>query len=105
MKSLNKEPISTFLSSILSLLSKVPFVGTALYSSLAFWLLASVVNGNMKFGMKFEIFAIHPLVYKSYIKYIILYKFFNFKYILNIIQHIILLNNIFNNLFYILNNK
>jgi len=62
MKTLGMEPITSFLSNILSLLSKVPFVGTALYASLALWLLTSVVNGSMKFGMKFEMFAIHPLV-------------------------------------------
>jgi len=74
MKSLDKEPISTFLSSFLSLLSKVPFIGTALYSSLAFWLLASVVNGNMKFGMKFEIFAIHPLIIRGTLMNSLLYN-------------------------------
>ncbi|ORX84225.1 hypothetical protein BCR32DRAFT_326025 [Anaeromyces robustus] len=74
MKSFNAEPISTFLSSILSTLSAIPFVGTALYASLAFWLLASVVNGNMKFGMKFEIFAIHPLVIKGTLMNSLLYN-------------------------------
>jgi len=74
MKSFDKETISTFLSSFLSLLSKIPFLGTALYASLAFWLLASVVNGNMKFGMKFEIFAIHPLVIKGTLMNSLLYN-------------------------------
>lgn len=64
MKSIGKEPISQFLSKFLSLLSNIPFIGTALYISIAFWLLTAVINGSMKFGMKFEIFAIHPLMYE-----------------------------------------
>jgi len=74
MKSLGMEPITSFLCNILSLLSKVPFVGTALYAALALWLLTSVVNGSMKFGMKFEIFAIHPLVIKGTLMNSLLYN-------------------------------
>jgi len=74
MKSIGLEPISSFLSSILTLLSKVPFIGTALYASLAFWLLTSVINGSMKVGMKFEMFAIHPLIIKGTLMNSLLYN-------------------------------
>jgi len=74
MKAIGKEPLASILSSILTLLSKVPFIGTALYAFLSFWLLATVINGNMKCGMKFELFSIHPLIIKGTLMNSLLYN-------------------------------
>ncbi|TPX48901.1 hypothetical protein SeLEV6574_g01785 [Synchytrium endobioticum] len=57
----NSYPLSPFLNSFFSGVGQVPFLGTAFYALFAFYLLACVVKGNIKLGMKIIFITIHPL--------------------------------------------
>ncbi|TPX33356.1 hypothetical protein SmJEL517_g03727 [Synchytrium microbalum] len=54
-------PISPFLNSFFDSVNQVPFLGIAFYALFAFYLLACVVKGNIKLGMKILFITIHPL--------------------------------------------
>jgi LMBR1 domain-containing protein 1 len=55
--------LDPFLNNMLKLTTDIPIVGIALYALFAFYLLACVVKGNYKVGMKVVFFTIHPLMY------------------------------------------
>jgi hypothetical protein len=54
-------PIDPFLDEFFSSVSTVPFVGVALYAVWAFWLLACVVKGTIKVGMRILFIPIHEM--------------------------------------------
>lgn len=55
--------ISPFLNDMLKLTGPVPIVGIVLYSIFVFYLMACVIKGNAKLGMRIIFFTIHPLMY------------------------------------------
>jgi LMBR1 domain-containing protein 1 len=63
-QSLDVIPIDTFLNSFFISTSNVPFVGIALYALFSFYLLATVVKGNIKLGMRILFITMHPMKYK-----------------------------------------
>ncbi|KAI9023288.1 LMBR1-like membrane protein-domain-containing protein [Hyaloraphidium curvatum] len=54
-------PIDPFLNSFFSAVSTVPFVGIGLYALWSFWLLACVIKGNTKVGMRLLFIPVHEM--------------------------------------------
>ena len=63
LKGLAVNPITPFLNEMLNLTKEIPVVGILLYALFTFYLMACVVKGNAKLGMRLVFFTIHPLVY------------------------------------------
>lgn len=53
--------VSNFLNELFIALSVVPLLGPLSYGLFAFWLLACVVKGTIKLGMRFVFFTLHPM--------------------------------------------
>ncbi len=56
-------PFDPFLNSFFMSISGVPFVGVAMYATWAFWLLACVIKGTLKVGMRIMFIPIHEMKY------------------------------------------
>ncbi|KAJ3218867.1 hypothetical protein HDU67_003822 [Dinochytrium kinnereticum] len=54
-------PFSSFLNEFFESVNSVPFFGTAFYAIFSFYLLACVIKGNGKLGMRIFFITIHPL--------------------------------------------
>ncbi|KAI8897956.1 LMBR1-like membrane protein [Globomyces pollinis-pini] len=61
-KGLAVVPVSPFLNAMLSGTAEIPLLGIGLYAMFSFYLLACVIKGNAKLGMRLVFFTIHPLV-------------------------------------------
>ncbi|KAJ3055598.1 hypothetical protein HK097_010022 [Rhizophlyctis rosea] len=58
---LHVSPLSPFLNDFFIAVNKVPFLGTAFYALFAFYLLACVVKGTAKLGMRLVFVTLHPM--------------------------------------------
>ena len=54
-------PINPFLNDFFASVSSIPFVGISLYALWSFWLLACVVKGTVKVGMRVLFIPIHEM--------------------------------------------
>jgi LMBR1 domain-containing protein 1 len=59
------EGFTPFLNTMLKAMDRIPFLGVSFYAMFSFYLLACVVKGITKVGMKLFFISIHPLKYVS----------------------------------------
>jgi LMBR1 domain-containing protein 1 len=58
---LNQLPLGSFLNSFFESTFSIPLIGIVFYGIFAFWLLACVIKGNVKMGVRFVFVAIHEM--------------------------------------------
>jgi LMBR1 domain-containing protein 1 len=54
-------PLSYFLNTFFASVSPIPVVGITLYGVFVFWLMACVIKGITKMGVRFLFISVHPI--------------------------------------------